>query len=137
MLYHKAFKRRVDTGLWIAAGSCEMYEFFVFFHEMHELSMYFTNCWRNLMKCANYWRNFMKCVNFQLIFFVYSGQNAIILTTLASQVYRHEKRLNNYKQKRMRKKIVDKKKLTAVLPWSQDKTLSLFHQTEINDNNIK
>jgi hypothetical protein len=30
-------------GLDFAAGSCQLYEFFVYFHEIHELSVYFMN----------------------------------------------------------------------------------------------
>jgi hypothetical protein len=71
-------------GLDFAAGSCEMYEFFVYFHEMHELLAKFNEM-RELLTKFHEMREFLaKCTDFQLIFFVYSGQNAIILATLAS-----------------------------------------------------
>jgi hypothetical protein len=38
------FSEGLILGLDFAAGSWELCEFFVFFHELHELSVYFMNC---------------------------------------------------------------------------------------------
>jgi hypothetical protein len=85
------FSEGLILDLDFAAGSCDMWEFFVYFHEMHELSVYFSNCvhcWRNLMKCANYyWRNWRIINEMHRFSIDYSGKNASILAKLASQLF--------------------------------------------------
>jgi hypothetical protein len=49
------------------------------------------------MNCVNFWRIINDMNRFSIDFLVYSGKNAIILATLASQTY-DEQRQKNYRQ---------------------------------------
>jgi hypothetical protein len=65
----------------------EMHEFLVVFYELCALLTKFDEIHELLTKFDEMREFLAKCTDFQLNFFGYSGQNAIILATLGSQVY--------------------------------------------------